>query len=86
MQTQIYTAWIACTRVSIAENTDEYNSFEILARIILESHPCSKDDIRNATWYALKNCSVNTFTICRQCLLAFIVCLGFGMEFKEVNF
>lgn len=42
--------------------------------------------MRNATWYAPKDCSVDAFAICRRCLLAFMVCLRFVTEFKEVDF
>ncbi|GLA55825.1 hypothetical protein AnigIFM63604_002909 [Aspergillus niger] len=87
MQTvPIYAAWAGCKRVSMTENTDEYDGFEHLARLILESHPCSTDDMRNATWYAPENCTFDAFAICRRCLLAFMVIPDFAKGFKEFNF
>ncbi|EED21818.1 conserved hypothetical protein [Talaromyces stipitatus ATCC 10500] len=83
---QIYSAWVACKRVSIAENTDEYDGFEDLARIILKSPPCSTEDMRNATWYTPQDCTGDAFAICKRCVLAFMVGPGFATEFKEVNF
>ncbi|GIJ91901.1 hypothetical protein Asppvi_010876 [Aspergillus pseudoviridinutans] len=87
MQTvQIYFAWVSCKRVSIANNTDEYDGFEDLARIILKSPPCSTDDMRNTTWYTPQDCTGDAFAICKRCFLAFMVAPGFVTEFKEVNF
>ncbi|KAH3132463.1 hypothetical protein KXW80_004379 [Aspergillus fumigatus] len=86
MQTlQNYAALGVCKQIGIAANTDEYDGFETLARMILESPPCNAEDMRNATWYAPKDCTVDVYAICRRCLLGFMAPPGFAREFKEVE-
>ncbi|KAF3396803.1 hypothetical protein DPV78_007997 [Talaromyces pinophilus] len=89
MQTpQIHAAWWVCKEVCLAANTantDEYDGFEDLARLILESPPCNTDDMRDATWYAPKDCTLDVYAICRRCLIGFMVAPEFALEFKEVE-
>ncbi|RMZ39711.1 hypothetical protein AFCA_002280 [Aspergillus flavus] len=86
MQTlQIHAALGICKQIGFAANTDEYDGFETLARMILESPPCDTDDMRNATWYAPKGCTLDVYAICRRCLLGFMAAPGFALEFKEVE-
>ncbi|KUL85380.1 hypothetical protein ZTR_06992 [Talaromyces verruculosus] len=83
---QIRYAWLTCKRAGVVSNTDEYDGFEQLARIILTSPPCSTEDMRDASWYAPENYHGNEFAICKRCLVGFMIGAGFASRFKEVDF